>query len=216
MCATRIPPSIVYTKPSLCRKHACSRYRSMRWYDVLPRQGARAHSPRVRDDSSMEFLTVPEPGNPTFNLLSSSTSPCCAQAGGSIDVRRLECLEELAGYDLVVNCTGIRGAQQLFNDATMYPIRGQARCLLLQRHASPIECGMTLSPLLSRCRRDGRPQSVDFDVTGNGKLACSQWHAVHGEATPHVRASSQFLCLHAGSVPRRSCGCGRRGSRPAT
>ena len=47
------------------------------------------------------------------------------QAGGTIDARRLECLEELAGYDLIVNCTGIRGAQQLFNDTTMYPIRGQ-------------------------------------------------------------------------------------------
>lgn len=44
-----------------------------------------------------------------------------------IDARRLECLEELAGYDMVVNCSGLRSAKQLFNDNTMYPIRGQVR-----------------------------------------------------------------------------------------
>ena len=59
-----------------------------------------------------------------------TTVPTLAQAGGGVDARRVECLEELAGYDLVVNCTGIRGAQQLFNDTTMYPIRGQVRWLL--------------------------------------------------------------------------------------
>lgn len=32
-------------------------------------------------------------------------------------------LQELAGYDLVVNCTGL-GAMKLFNDQSMYPIRG--------------------------------------------------------------------------------------------
>ena len=64
---------------------------------------------------------VPTPSEPIATLT-------VAQAGGSVDARRLACLEELAGYDLVVNCTGIRGAQQLFNDISMYPIRGQVRC----------------------------------------------------------------------------------------
>ena len=39
----------------------------------------------------------------------------------------MECLEELAGYDLVVNCSGLHGARQLFADPSVYPIRGQAR-----------------------------------------------------------------------------------------
>ena len=30
-----------------------------------------------------------------------------------MDARRLEALEELAGYDLVVNCSGLRGAAEL-------------------------------------------------------------------------------------------------------
>ena len=34
-----------------------------------------------------------------------------------------------AGYDLVVNCSGLRGASQLFGDKTVYPIRGQVNLL---------------------------------------------------------------------------------------
>lgn len=59
----------------------------------------------------------------------SSLTPCRAQAGGTVDARRLEALEELAGYDLVVNCSGLRGASQLFGDKTVYPIRGQVNLL---------------------------------------------------------------------------------------
>jgi D-amino-acid oxidase len=48
-----------------------------------------------------------------------------ARAGGEIEVRRVDSLEEaLSAAPRVVNCTGL-GARELANDRTMVPIRGQ-------------------------------------------------------------------------------------------
>ena len=45
--------------------------------------------------------------------------------GGLIEQRRIENLQELSSYDIVINCTGL-GANPLLNDAKLYPTRGQA------------------------------------------------------------------------------------------
>lgn len=45
--------------------------------------------------------------------------------GGRIERKRIESFEELANFDLVINCTGI-GAQQLIkDDVDLKAIRGQ-------------------------------------------------------------------------------------------
>ena len=51
------------------------------------------------------------------------------QAGGTIKRRRLRVqqIEELAGYDLIVNCSGLHCAKKLFMDDKVYPIREQVR-----------------------------------------------------------------------------------------
>lgn len=46
-----------------------------------------------------------------------------AAAGGQRLERRVEAVEELAGHDVVVNCTGL-GAKALFGDDSCYPVRG--------------------------------------------------------------------------------------------
>lgn len=45
------------------------------------------------------------------------------EAGGKLLQRKVNSLQELAGYDLVVNCTGL-GAAELFGDTSMFPIKG--------------------------------------------------------------------------------------------
>ena len=45
--------------------------------------------------------------------------------GGMAQLRRLNCLDELRGYDIVVNCTGL-GAAELVGDDNLHPVRGQA------------------------------------------------------------------------------------------
>ncbi|KAK9806988.1 hypothetical protein WJX72_009635 [[Myrmecia] bisecta] len=45
-------------------------------------------------------------------------------AGARLVERKLTSLQELAGYDVIVNCTGI-GAAALFGDKGVYPVRGQ-------------------------------------------------------------------------------------------
>lgn len=47
-----------------------------------------------------------------------------ARLGATLESRRVESVEELAGYDVVVNCTGL-GARKLWGDEEMYPVRGQ-------------------------------------------------------------------------------------------
>ncbi len=51
------------------------------------------------------------------------------QAGGTVERRRprVQRIEELATYDLVVNCSGLHFAKKLFMDDKVYPIREQAR-----------------------------------------------------------------------------------------
>ena len=45
--------------------------------------------------------------------------------GGMVEQRRLKSLDELRGYDIVVNCTGL-GAAELVGDHDVHPVRGQA------------------------------------------------------------------------------------------
>ena len=45
--------------------------------------------------------------------------------GGMVEQRRLKSLDELRGYDVVVNCTGL-GAAELVGDHDLHPVRGQA------------------------------------------------------------------------------------------
>lgn len=47
-----------------------------------------------------------------------------ARRGGAFTHRRIDTLDEVAGCDVVVNCTGL-GAGALVGDTTVYPVRGQ-------------------------------------------------------------------------------------------
>ncbi|XP_055016278.1 D-aspartate oxidase-like [Boleophthalmus pectinirostris] len=46
------------------------------------------------------------------------------KAGGVVEQRRVSSLEELSGFDLIVNCSGL-GSRTLAQDSTVYPVRGQ-------------------------------------------------------------------------------------------
>lgn len=46
------------------------------------------------------------------------------KAGGTVERRRVASLDELSGFDLIVNCSGL-GSKTLANDAAVYPVRGQ-------------------------------------------------------------------------------------------
>lgn len=46
------------------------------------------------------------------------------QAGGKFEMRKVNDINELKGYDLIVNCTGL-GSQKMTNDAHLKPVRGQ-------------------------------------------------------------------------------------------
>lgn len=45
--------------------------------------------------------------------------------------------QELAGYDLVVNCTGL-GAKLLFGDERMYPVRWELPSVDLRHNLTPV------------------------------------------------------------------------------
>ena len=45
------------------------------------------------------------------------------EKGGLIEKRKVNNLSELISYDIIVNCTGLGGAE-LVNDTSMYPVRG--------------------------------------------------------------------------------------------
>ena len=50
-------------------------------------------------------------------------------AGGTVEIREIESLDDLAGEaPLLVNCSGV-GAREVANDAAVYPIRGQTMLL---------------------------------------------------------------------------------------
>ena len=44
--------------------------------------------------------------------------------GADLELRNVRSLDELAGFDAVLDCTGL-GARELFGDCTLFPIRGQ-------------------------------------------------------------------------------------------
>lgn len=46
------------------------------------------------------------------------------KAGGLVEQRRVDSLQELSSYDLIVNCSGL-GSKTLVNDPEVYPVRGQ-------------------------------------------------------------------------------------------
>lgn len=56
------------------------------------------------------------------------------KAGGSVQQRRVSSLEELSGFDLIVNCSGL-GAKTLARDNSVYSVRGQ----VLKVHAPWIQ-----------------------------------------------------------------------------
>ncbi|KAM9777210.1 D-aspartate oxidase [Neosynchiropus ocellatus] len=45
-------------------------------------------------------------------------------AGGRVQQRKVNTLEELSGYDIIINCSGL-GARTLVGDTGVYPVRGQ-------------------------------------------------------------------------------------------
>ena len=45
--------------------------------------------------------------------------------GGMVEQRRLKSLDEVRGYDIVINCTGL-GAAELVGDHNLHPVGGQA------------------------------------------------------------------------------------------
>ena len=49
---------------------------------------------------------------------------CIKQNGGLLVKKKVESLEELTGYDIIINCTGI-GSRELVNDHTVRPGKGQ-------------------------------------------------------------------------------------------
>ena len=49
---------------------------------------------------------------------------CIKQNGGLLVKKKVKSLEELTGYDIIINCTGI-GSRELVNDHTVRPGRGQ-------------------------------------------------------------------------------------------
>eukprot|EP00794_Sanderia_malayensis_P000291 gene291-917_t len=49
---------------------------------------------------------------------------CFCKLGGKIEKKYIESFEEVAEYDLVINCTGF-GARKLCNDMSITPVRGQ-------------------------------------------------------------------------------------------
>ncbi|XP_029900288.1 D-aspartate oxidase-like [Myripristis murdjan] len=46
------------------------------------------------------------------------------KAGGRVEQRKVNSLQELSGYDIIVNCSGL-GSKTLVGDTQMHPIRGQ-------------------------------------------------------------------------------------------
>ncbi|KAM8915432.1 D-aspartate oxidase isoform 1-T4 [Spinachia spinachia] len=46
------------------------------------------------------------------------------KAGGRVEQRKVNSLQELNGYDVIVNCSGL-GSEKLVRDTEVYPIRGQ-------------------------------------------------------------------------------------------
>ena len=46
--------------------------------------------------------------------------------GGELISRKINDLQELSGFDVIVNCTGL-GANQLVGDTSVLPLRGQVR-----------------------------------------------------------------------------------------
>ncbi|XP_034531404.1 D-aspartate oxidase [Notolabrus celidotus] len=46
------------------------------------------------------------------------------KAGGQVEKRKVNSLQELSNYDLIVNCSGL-GSKTLVHDSNIYPVRGQ-------------------------------------------------------------------------------------------
>uniref|UniRef100_A0A8C6TM27 D-aspartate oxidase n=1 Tax=Neogobius melanostomus TaxID=47308 RepID=A0A8C6TM27_9GOBI len=73
------------------------------------------------------------------------------KAGGTVEQRRVSSLDELAGFDLIVNCSGL-GSKTLANDTAVYSVRGQ----VLKVHAPWIQLeldeGDTVG-ILERCKK---------------------------------------------------------------
>ena len=55
--------------------------------------------------------------------------------GGKVIQSRVKTLDELSGYDVIVNCTGI-GARDLVGDEKVIPVRGQ----VIKVHAPGVKC----------------------------------------------------------------------------
>lgn len=47
------------------------------------------------------------------------------KTGGRIERKRIESFEDLASFDLVINCTGIEAQQLVMNDVELKAVRGQ-------------------------------------------------------------------------------------------
>lgn len=56
------------------------------------------------------------------------------KAGGTLEQRHVSSLDELSGFDLIVNCSGL-GSKTLANDSSVYAVRGQ----VLKVHAPWIQ-----------------------------------------------------------------------------
>ncbi|CAG9823839.1 unnamed protein product [Phaedon cochleariae] len=102
--------------------------------------------------------------------------------GGNIVMKYIEDIEELSGYDVVVNCTGL-GANKLMGDTNVKPIRGQIikvrapwifHSFLIDSEKSGYVLGNKNFVILGGTRQHDDSTKVDDDDKNNILRNCSK------------------------------------------
>ena len=102
--------------------------------------------------------------------------------GGKVIKSRVKSLDELSGYNVIVNCTGI-GARELVGDEKVIPVRGQ----VVKVHAPDVKCAKFSFPstyvipndelivLGGTAQRGDWNLSVDEETTAAILGRCRDW-----------------------------------------